>query len=69
MNLILMKRGSPICNVRRDDRPSYYDALAFADVGIHEPLLKLARARCGDLFSEYVRIRTDEVMHLLYQAL
>jgi len=59
MNLILVKHGFPICNIRREDRPDYYDALAFADVGLYDPLVKIVRARCGDLFSEFVRIRTE----------
>jgi hypothetical protein len=59
MNLILLKRGYPISNIRREDRPSYYDALSFADVGIYEPLVKLVHERSADLFSEYVRIRAE----------
>ncbi|MGA2983794.1 MAG: Fic family protein [Terriglobia bacterium] len=59
MNLILMKKGYPISNIRREDRPGYYDALSFADVGMYEPLVGLIQARCADLFSEYVRIRAE----------
>jgi Fic family protein len=59
MNLILLKKGFPISNIRREDRPTYYDALAFADVGMYEPLVKLVQARCADLFSEYLRIRAE----------
>jgi Fic family protein len=59
MNLILMQRGFPICNIRRDERPEYYEALSFADVGLFEPLVQLVRRRCADLFSEYVRIRSE----------
>ena len=59
MNLIFIKRGYPISNIRREDRPAYYDALAFADVGIYDPLITLVHGRSADLFSEYVRIREE----------
>jgi Fic family protein len=59
MNLILMKRGFPICNIRREDRPSYFDALSFGDVGIYDTLVRVVCDRSADLFSEYVRIRTE----------
>mgnify|MGYP003393751871 CR=1 FL=1 len=59
MNLILMKHGFPICNIRREERPTYYEALSFADVGIYEAIVQLVWSRCTDLFSEYVRIRQE----------
>lgn len=59
MNLILLKRGLPICNIRREDRPAYYEALTFADVGLYDALVELIYQRSADLFSEYVRIRTE----------
>jgi Fic family protein len=59
MNLILMKQGFPICNIRREDRVEYYEALSFADINLFEPLVWLVRQRCADLFSEYLRIRNE----------
>jgi fido (protein-threonine AMPylation protein) len=59
MNLILMKRGFPICNIQRAERPAYYEALSFADVGLYQPLLELVLARCADSFAEYVRLREE----------
>ncbi len=59
MNLVLLRHAFPICNVRRSDRPSYFDALAFADVGIYDALIRLVCERSADLFAEYVRIRTE----------
>lgn len=59
MNLILLKHGYPICNIRREDRPQYYDSLSFADVGLFEPLVDLILSRCKELFSELVRIRLE----------
>jgi Fic family protein len=59
MNLILMKKGLPICNIRRTERPTYYEALSFADIGLYESLIELVLSRCTDLFGEYVRIRTE----------
>lgn len=59
MNLVLMKWGFPICNIRREDRAEYYEALSFADVGLFDPLVWLVRQRCAELFSEYLRIRNE----------
>jgi Fic family protein len=59
MNFILMKHGFPICNIRREDRADYYEALSFADVKLFEPLVGLVRQRCADLFAEYLRIRNE----------
>lgn len=59
MNLLLMRSGLPICNIRREDRAAYYEALAYADEGLYEDLVELVLSRCSDLFSEYVRIRTE----------
>lgn len=59
MNLILMQRGYPICNIRQDRRPSYYEALSFADVGIFDPLARQIKEACAELFAEYTRIRAE----------
>ena len=59
MNLILMKRHMPICNIRREDRADYYETLSFADVGLFEPLVNLVRKQSAALFGEYVRIRSE----------
>ena len=59
MNLILMQHGYPICNIRQDRRPAYYEALSFADVGIFDPLARQIKDACVELFSEYQRIRNE----------
>jgi Fic family protein len=59
MNLILMKSTFPICNIRREDRPLYFDGLSFADVGIYDALVRVVYERSAHLFAEYVRIRTE----------
>ena len=59
MNLILMRAGLPVSNVRREDRPKYYEALAFADVGLCEDLVRLVYIRSAELFREYERIREE----------
>jgi len=59
MNLILLKRGLPICNIKRDDRPNYYEALTVADSGVYQPLIELIYRRSAELFSEYLRIRDE----------
>ena len=59
LNLILLKKGFPICNIRRDERPSYYDALSMSDSGQYEPLIEMVAGNCSSLFSEYLRIRDE----------
>lgn len=59
LNLILLKRGFPICNIRRDERPMYYDALSIADTGIYEPIVEVVAENCSNLFSEYIRLRDE----------
>jgi Fic family protein len=59
MNLVLLKRGFPISNIKREERPAYYDALSFADVGIYEAIVDIVLRRCSELFAEYERIRAE----------
>ena len=59
MNLILMQKGYPICNIKQDGRPAYYEALSFADVGLFDPLARQIKDACAELFSEYLRIREE----------
>ena len=56
---ILLKKGFPICNIRRDERTMYYDALSFADRGIYEPIVEVVAENCLNLFSEYIRVRDE----------
>ena len=59
LNLILLKKGFPICNIRRDERPMYYDALSLADNGSYEPIVEVVAENCSNLFSEYIRLRDE----------
>lgn len=59
MNLVLLRAGYPIVNIKRDDRPRYYEALSFADVGLYEPLLELILERAIEVFSEMKRVREE----------
>jgi len=59
LNLILLKKGFPICNIRRDERPAYYDALTLADNGHYEPIIEIVAENCTTLFSEYIRLRDE----------
>jgi Fic family protein len=59
LNLILLKKGFPICNIRRDERPMYYEALSLADTGVYEPIVELVAENCSILFSEYIRLRDE----------
>ena len=59
MNLILMQHGVPICNIKQERRPLYYEALSFADVGIFDPLARQVKDACAELFAEYQRIRAE----------
>ncbi|UZO81163.1 Fic family protein [Aquimarina sp. ERC-38] len=59
LNLILLKNGFPICNIRRDERPDYYNALSLADEGEYEPIIEVVTKNCTTLFAEYVRIKDE----------
>ena len=59
LNLILLKKGFPICNIRRDERPMYYEALSLADTGVYEPIVEVVAENCSTLFSEYIRLRDE----------
>jgi len=59
LNLILLKKGFPICNIRREERPLYYDALSLADAAHYEPIIELVAENCSQLFSEYIRVKDE----------
>lgn len=59
LNLILVKQGYPISNIRRDERPKYYEALSLADVGHYEPIIEVVSENSNKLFSEYIRIKEE----------
>jgi Fic family protein len=59
LNLILLKAGFPICNIKRNERPDYYTALSLADEGVYEPIVEVVTKNCSDLFSEYIRVRDE----------
>jgi len=59
LNLILLKAGYPVVNIRREDRPRYYEALTFADVGLYSALVSLALDRSLEVFSEMKRVREE----------
>jgi len=59
LNLILLKKGFPICNIRRDERPAYYDSLSLADNGHYEPIIEIVAENCTNLFTEYTRIKDE----------
>jgi len=59
LNLILLKKGFPICNIKRSERPDYYNALSLADEGEYEPIIEVVAKNCTNLFSEYTRVRDE----------
>ncbi len=59
LNLILLKKGFPICNIRRDERPAYYEALSLADIGKYEPIIEIVTENCIVLFAEYIRFKDE----------
>jgi len=59
MNLILMKKGYPICSIKRTERPRYYEAMSEADSGNYHPIIELVTENCYELFSQYIRIREE----------
>jgi len=67
MNLILLRSGYPIVNIRREDRTRYYEALSFADAGIYDLLVELILDRANYVFSEMKRVK-DETERLRIYA-
>ena len=63
LNLLLLQKGFPICNIKRTERPDYYNALSSADNGNYEPIIDIVASNCIELFAEYVRVR-DESLRL-----
>ncbi len=59
LNLILLKKGYPLCNIKKDERLSYYNALSTADNGEYEPIIEIVTKNCTELFSEYLRVRDE----------
>lgn len=59
LNLILLKKGYPIANIRRDERPKYYEALSLADDGHYEPIIEVIAENCTTLFAEYIRVKDE----------
>ena len=59
LNLILVRAGYPVVNIRRDDRPRYYEALNSADGGVYSPLAGLALDRALEVFNEMKRVREE----------
>jgi Fic family protein len=59
LNLILMKAGYPVVNIRRDERPRYYEALSLADSGLYSALISLTLDRALEVFSEMKRVREE----------
>jgi Fic family protein len=59
LNLILLKKGFPICNIKRNERADYYNALSFADGGEYEPIIEVVAKNCTELFAEYIRVRDE----------
>ena len=59
LNLLLLKKGYPICNIKRTERPSYYQSLSEADRGNYEPIINIVANNCSELFAEYLRVRDE----------
>lgn len=59
LNLILLKKGYPICSIKRTERPRYYEAMSEADKGNYHPVIEMVAEGCAELFSVYLRIREE----------
>ena len=53
MDLILMRRGYPICIITRDDRQRYYDALEESQAGDLTPLIELVYENLEESLEEW----------------
>jgi Fic family protein len=59
LNLILLRAGYPIVNIKREDRPRYYESLTFADLKLYSPLVELILERGLGVLGEMKRIREE----------
>lgn len=59
LNLILMKKGYPICSIKRTERPRYYEAMSEADKGNYHQIVEIVAEGSAELFAVYARIREE----------
>ena len=59
LNLILLKKGYPICSIKRTERPRYYEAMSEADSGNYHQIIEMVAESSAELFAVYVRIREE----------
>ena len=59
LNLILLKKGYPICSIKRTERPRYYEAMSEADKGNYHQIIEMVAEGSAELFAVYVRIREE----------
>lgn len=60
MNLILMRRGYPICIITRDDRLRYYDALEESQGGDLSPLIELVYENVEESLEEWEKAAQEQ---------
>ena len=60
MNLILMRRGYPICIITRDDRLRYYDALEESQAGDLTPLIELIYENVEESLEEWEKAAEEQ---------
>ena len=60
MNLILMRRGYPVCIITRDDRLRYYDALEESQAGDLTPLVALVYENVEESLEEWEKAATEQ---------
>lgn len=54
-----MKKGYPICSIKRTERPRYYMAMSDADNGNYHQIVEMVSEGSAELFAQYVRIREE----------
>lgn len=59
LNLVLLKKGYPICSIKRTERPRYYEAMSEADNGNYHQIIEMVAEGSAELFGVYVRIREE----------
>lgn len=59
LNFILLKKGYPICSIKRTERPRYYEAMSEADKGNYHQIIEMVSEGSAELFGVYVRIREE----------
>jgi Fic family protein len=61
LNLILLKRGYPICSIKRTEQGRYYEAMAEADQGSYHHIVEMVAESCAEVNTIYTQVNTGNL--------